>query len=484
MRASQAPEGVGDILVAARDAQPTWAAAGVRARLALLKRARHLIAERADDLVAAVEELRERPPGQTLTAEVIPLADAVRFLERRAAGLLAPRKLGPGGRPLWLTGLRSEVRREPHGVVLIIAPSNYPLLLPGVQALQALAAANAVVVKPAPGGAPTMAALADLLVEAGLDPSLCRVLPDTVEAGQAAVAAGPDKVVLTGSVPTGRAVLSQLAEQVVPATVELSGCDAVFVREDADLDMAVHAVAFGLTLNGGATCISPRRVFVPKGMAEEFIDRLLETLKDAPQSEIAPAVTRTLGPLLDEALKGGARLATGRIEPPKVYGPVVLADARASMDLLKEDIFAPVVSVVPVAGDEEALEADELCPYALGASVFGAEPGACELAGRIDAGVVVVNDMIAPTADPRVPFGGRRRSGYGVTRGAEGLLEMTRPKVILVRRGDWRPHYGAPDDATRRLARSYLQAAHGRGVWRRLRSVVRTLCAMVRMPRR
>jgi hypothetical protein len=153
------------------------------------------------------------------------------------------------------------------------------------------------------------------------------------------------------------------------------------------------------------------------------------------------------------------------------------------MGLLREDIFAPVVSIVPVAGDEEALENDRLCPYALGASVFGADRGARRLAARIEAGVVVVNDMIAPTADPRVPFGGRRRSGYGVTRGAEGLLAMTRVKVLLVRRGRWRPHYDAPVEATGRLGECYLNAAHARGVWARVRSAVGMLATMARMRR-
>jgi acyl-CoA reductase-like NAD-dependent aldehyde dehydrogenase len=470
-------------MAAARHGQAAWAATEVRERLRLLKRVRALIAERAEQLVLAVDQARERPPGETLVAEVLPLADAVRFLERRAEGLLRPRKHGRHGRPFWLTGVRAEVRREAHGVVVVIGPSNYPLLLPGVQALQALAAGNAVLVKPAEGGGPAMRALAELLSAAGLDPALFCVLPETVEAGRAVVASGPDKVVLTGSALTGSAVLGELAKQIVPATVELSGCDAVFVREDADLAMAIRAVAFGLTLNGGATCISPRRVFVPRRLAEEFTAGLVAVLERAPQQEMRAAVTRTLGPLLDEALQSGARLAAGRIEAPRLYGPVVVAGAGASMGLLKEDVFAPLVSIVSVSGDEEALRADDMCPYALGASVFGAEPGAQALARRIDAGVVVVNDMIAPTADPRVPFGGRHRSGYGVTRGAEGLLEMTRPKVILVRRGGWRPHYDASGHETRDLARRYLVAAHGRGLWRRLRSAAGMLAAMVR-PRR
>jgi acyl-CoA reductase-like NAD-dependent aldehyde dehydrogenase len=471
-------------MAAARDAQPAWAAAGIRERLLVLKRARHLVAERADELVEAAEESLSRRPGETLTAEIVPLADAIKFLERRAARLLAPRRLGRRGRPAWLTGLRSKVRREPHGVVLILAPSNYPLLLPGVQALQALAAGNAVLVKPAPRRGRAMSALAAVLGEAGLEPALFQVLPDTVKAGQAALAAGPDKVVLTGSAHTGRAVLSALADQVIPATVELSGCDAVFVREDADIEAVTQALAFGLTLNEGATCISPRRVFVPAPTADELIEKLTAALSAVPACEFGPAVTRVAGPLLKEAIDQGARLAAGRLEPPRLFGPLVVANALPSMRLLQEDVFAPVLSVVAVADDANALKADAQCPYALGATVFGEESGARALAERVDAGVVVVNDMIVPTADPRAPFGGRRLSGYGVTRGAEGLLEMTRTKVILVRRGTWRPHYGPPDEATAELAQRYLEAAHGRGWWPRLGATAGMMRAMLGLRRR
>jgi acyl-CoA reductase-like NAD-dependent aldehyde dehydrogenase len=434
----------------------------------VLRRVRHLIAQRADELAATVDASRVRAPGETLSAEVIPLADACRFLEKNAARLLAARRLGRRGRPAWLTGLKGDVRREPFGLVLVIGPANYPLFLPGVQALQALAAGNAVVLKPAAGGLAAARALADAMADAGLDEALFQVLADSVEAGRAAVAAGPDKVALTGSARTGSAVLEALAEQVVPATVELSGCDAVFVRDDADLDMVVPAVVFGLVLNGGCTCIAPRRVFAPPVLAGQLAERLAAAARELPAVAFPPDTTRALGPLLEEALSHGARIVAGDVRPPRITGPIILSHAAAGMALLKEDVFAPLVSIVPVADDEQALQADAECPYALGAAVFGEESGALELAARVNAGVVVVNDMIVPTADPRVPFGGRDRSGYGVTRGPEGLLEMTRPKAVLVRKGRWRPHLSRADESVAGLARDYLRAAHGASLGARI----------------
>lgn len=144
------------------------------------------------------------------------------------------------------------------------------------------------------------------------------------------------------------------------------------------------------------------------------------------------------------------------------------------MPLLKEDVFGPVLSLVPVSNVEEALHAAGQCPHALGATIFGDEQQARTLAGRVRAVVVVVNDVIVPTADPRLPFGGRGRSGYGVTRGAEGLLEMTVLKVIAVRRGRTRWHLSQPEFTDEELVRRYIEAAHGAtwkqccGAWCRL----------------
>ncbi len=150
------------------------------------------------------------------------------------------------------------------------------------------------------------------------------------------------------------------------------------------------------------------------------------------------------------------------------------------MPLLREDVFVPVVALVPVRNDADALEADARCPYALGATIFGAEPGAAALARRVRAGVVVVNDVIVPTADPRLPFGGRGLSGFGVTRGAEGLLEMTAVKAVCTRHGRRRPHLEPLRAGDEGMVLAYLRAVHGRrlrdtaaGWWTLLRELVR-----------
>jgi acyl-CoA reductase-like NAD-dependent aldehyde dehydrogenase len=316
-----------------------------------------------------------------------------------------------------------------------------------------------------------MRALAQMLRASGLDPCLFRVLPEPASAAKQAIEAGVDKVVLTGSAGTGRAVLADLAPRLVPAAMELSGCDAVFVLDDADLGLTARAVIFALCLNDGATCIAPHRLFVSPRVAGRLEGRLAGLAAQAPPLEVPAERAEYAARLVAEAVAQGARVVAGRAEPDDISSPVILGDATPQMRLLQEDVFAPVLSIVPVESTEAALRADEHCPYALGASVFGGRRAAARLAERIRAGCVVVNDIVVPTADPRVAFGGRDRSGFGVTRGAEGLLEMTAVKSVVVQRSGWHPHLRGGFEEAEDLLRLYLAAAHGRSLARRLRAL-------------
>ncbi|MCX7914693.1 MAG: aldehyde dehydrogenase family protein [Verrucomicrobiae bacterium] len=365
-----------------------------------LRAVRGLIAQRAERLA----ELTGLPRAEALVSHVLPLADACRFLERQAHRILAPRRLSSVGRPLWLWDVELTVYREPFGTVLIIAPSNNRLFLPAVQTLQALAAGNSVLLKPGRGGQPAAEAWAQLLYDAGLPAYRLRVLDESVETARL----GADLVVFTGSAETGRRVLSELADDLTPAIMELSGHDAVFVRADADVDLVVRALVFGAQLGGGAVCMRPRRIYAHEA--------------------IVPKLTQKLGPLAEN---GGWTIES-------------------------------------VRDDDDALHRAAQCPYALGASVFGREPGASALARRVPAGAVTVNDIIVPTADPRFPFGGWRHSGFGVTRGAEGLLAMTRMRVVATRRGRARLHLEPQRFEDGELFNAWIQLAHGRDVGKRV----------------
>ncbi len=461
-------------MTSARSAQARWARSSVAHRVDLLRELRRQISVHGCRLAETSASGRARPMLESLTAEVLPLAEACRFLEREAGKILAARRLGIRGRPLWLAGVRSKIHRDPVGVVLIVGPGNYPLFLPGVQLIQALIAGNAVLLKPGTGGAAAACALVELIVRAGFDPHLVTVLPETTEAVHAAIAARPDKVLFTGSAATGKKILAQLAPHLIPATMELSGSDPVIIRADADLELVVKALTFGLTLNGGATCMAPKRVFVARSIATELEGRLADSFCSRRESEshgwsesqrrLTTTAADTLRLLLEEALAGGAHFIAGTMHADgSITVPLVLGGVSASAQLLHADVFSPVLALITVANDDEAVRGSNDSRFALGASIFTRnESMARGLAGRLNSGTVTINDLIVPTADARLPFGGRGHSGFGVTRGAEGLLELTTPKVVSVNRRTFRPAFDPPHSGDGQMFESYLRLTHGR----------------------
>ncbi len=481
-----------------------------------------------------------RSQSDTLIAEVLPLLDAIRFLERNAQRLLSPRKLGARHRPFWLTGIQSELHHDPIGHILVIGPANFPLFLPGVQTAQALAAGNSVTWKPGAGGEKVARLFAHVLREAGLPRGILHVTDDTVEAAQTALhprdpAHRPDKVVFTGSATTGRKLLHTLADTLTPATLELSGVDAVIVLPSADLPLAAKAVAFGLRLNGAEVCMSPRRLVAIPETLNKLRPLLQAELAKLPPVSLRAQTAETLQILLTEAQSQGAQIlplsipidlsprperreverlaslpgapspsgiwegapptpaafandpgwpfpsnAKGRVPATEAPGnqqtrPLLLDHANATMAITRTDLFAPILSLIEAPTILHIPDLANNNPYALTAAIFGNPREAQTLATQLRVGTVLINDLIAPTADPRTPFGGRGQSGFGLTRGAEGLLEMTASKTILRRAKGTSLHYDPLRDHDLPLFAGLIGTLHAgslRHRWHALRNLI------------
>jgi aldehyde dehydrogenase (NAD+) len=404
----------------ARLAQQRWQKTDLHARLRIVRQLRSELARSAHSLLDAFSPELRAQPAERLASEIIPLAEAGRFLEESAECILSPVRIARKRSPFWLRGIEIEEQRDPLGIVFIIGPANYPLFLPGVQILQALVAGNAVLAKPGSGGLQVLTALQELFRRAGLPQDLLFVLEEDVSLVRAVIEIGVDKVVLTGSVKAGSALYRLVADELTPLILELSGSDPVFVLKGADLDRAVDAIAFGMRWNDGRTCIAPRRIFVAECEAELF------------------------GTLLE----------------------MKCPDAAASLPTTR------------FREEEDALKLASQSHYALGASVFGERKAARAFAKKVRAGLVVVNDMILPTADPRVAFGGRDQSGFGKTRGAEGLREMTIAKAVVVQRSKRLRHIEPLPPNAVDLFGAYASFAHA-AHWRaRLRAARHLLSAM------
>jgi len=462
-------------------AQKSWARTSWEQRRTILLDFRHRMAAQAQQLAETIPSSLARNHADSLAAEILTLLDACKFLEQEAEEILQPVRPGKYRLPIWLRGIHSEVLRDPLGVVLLLSPSNYPLFLPGVQTLQALVAGNACIWKPAEGCAEVAHAMRQCLLDAGLPPELLWVTGTSVETAQELLHAEVDKVFLTGSTKTAQSVLQQLAPSLTPAVMELSGCDAVFVLHGADLKQVTAALAFGMRLNGSATCMAPRRVFVPRALAKDLELELTHVLPTVSAVRLQPSIESLLTMLVEEAQLRGARLVLDGREDNGFFRPTLLADVDSAMKVARSDTFAPVLSLMLYDSAEAAIAAHESCPFALTAAIFGPERQALAWSQHIQAGAIFINDLIAPTADPRVPFGGRRASGYGVTRGREGLLEMTAPKVVIAQRSRYRWHYEKTGPFHAEMFTGIIGGLHGDGWRNRARSWVQVVRAAVKI---
>ncbi len=485
-------------LAAARTAQESWARVSVRDRLRSVRNLRALLVSRADDICAAELADVNRSTTDVVSTDLLPTAAALKFLEKRAAKLLAPKRISWWDQPTWLMGNRDAIHHRPWGAVGVIGTWNYPVYLNVVQIAQALVAGNAVLWKPSELVPRTSDITRELFRAAGFPTELLQMLPATREAGPRLAETDVDHVVFTGSDAVGRKLASRLGERLIPSTLELSGCDAMFVLPDADLRMAARAAWFGLTLNRGQTCIAVRRIFVPRDKLDAFTAALAPLVRSVPLPLVMEAQKAQAMRLLEDATSRGATiLSNPSPQPPPLSGkgekedsvltppprsgegaggrgsspslaPTFLVNVPADAALCREACFSPVAGIIPYDTIDNAVSLAKQSPFGLSASVFTADPDkAQELAALIPSGSVVVNDVMAPTAHPAAPFGGRGASGWGVTQGADGLLAMTVPQVVTVHKGTFRPHFDEaanPDPATSEIIRGLLTWTHARGL--------------------
>jgi acyl-CoA reductase-like NAD-dependent aldehyde dehydrogenase len=485
---STIPSGLVERLAHCREQQAVWARRSVPVRLHPARAFRRLLVSECDSLCDAVARDLGKTAEETLAGDVLPLAAACRFLEKQAQRLLRPRRVPLSQRPLWLWGQTDRVHRRPRGVIGLIGTWNYPLLLNGVPLLQALTAGNGVVWKPSEVAPASAAALLGLLQRAGYPAGLVQLLEASREAGKELAEAEVDHVAFTGSSATGRVLAATLGPRLVSSTLELSGCDAMFVLDDADVNLAARAAWFGATMNCGQTCLATRRALVHRSIYPAFVAALQPLAAAAPPVRLALRKQITQAEVLVRAaVEDGARmLAMPGASAPKngsdVVPPRVVLDARPEMAVCREASFAPLLAVLPFDTLDEAVQMDAHCLYALGVSIFTAHPArALDLAPRLRAGMVAVNDVIVSTGHPATPFGGRGASGWGVTQGAEGLLELTVPQVVSVRTGKYRPHYdmalGSKVEQADML-RAFLDIEHGSTLLRRCGGILRLARAL------
>jgi succinate-semialdehyde dehydrogenase/glutarate-semialdehyde dehydrogenase len=470
---------------AARLAQAEWSRRSLRERAAVLDRVRRLVAERAERIAALVRAETGKVKGEALFETAIS-CDYLGYLVRTAPGVLMSRLAGSG----WLSHRKARVVYEPFGVVGAITPWNYPFAISVSSVGTALAAGNAVVLKPSEYTPGTGQIVGELFTEAvGLE-HLVGVATGDGSTGAALIEAGVDKIAFTGSAETGKKVMASASASLTPVVLELGGKDAMIVCADADIERAARGAVWGAFYGCGQVCMSVERAYVVDAIYDDFVRAVVAEARRVRTSDEAEAMVGSLiAPFQLERVDGhvraaqsqGARVLLGGRSikgPGYFYEPTVMVDVDHGMALMRDETFGPVLPIMRVKDDDEAVRLANDSPFGLDASVWTKSPDrARQIAGQLRVGAVVINDHLINYAIPDLPFGGTGHSGFGRVHGLEGLREFVRPKAWVEDRLSLRrePYWFEEGGSGEGLVKSLLEFRHGRGFFRRLGAAWRML---------
>lgn len=432
----------------ARVAQREWASLTFRERGRIVMSARQIILEEMDEIARLISRECGKPVAEALSMELAPTLDLMQYFARRTKRLLRPQKIDIG--QYGLLGRSSKIIYRPLGVVGIISPWNFPWAIPLGEVVMALMAGNAVVLKPSELTTLTGLKIGEVFKRAALPDGLLEVVAGDGQTGAALVEAGVDKIMFTGSVATGKRVGEAAARQLIPAVLELGGKDPMIVLEDADLEVAASAAVWGAFCNSGQACASVERCYVHESIAPQFIESVVKKTRALKQSTGTDEGTdigsmsseRQLSIVaehVEEALAHGARALTGGRRAPELdgpfYEPTVLADVTAEMTVMREETFGPVLPLMTFKTEEEAIRLANDSQFGLTASVWTKDVRRGKrIAERIEAGTVMVNEVLYTHGVAQTPWGGMKQSGLGRTHGRLGLLELVAPQHIHVNR--------------------------------------------------
>ena len=428
----------------ARTAQRDWGALPVRERARRVLAFRAELVARAEEVIDAIVRESGKTRSEALGMEVMLIADLTSYFTKRAEKILAPRPI-----PLHLLKhRRSYIHYEPRGVVAIIAPWNFPFSIPVGETLMALIAGNAVVLKPSEITTAIALKAKELHDACGLPRDLFQVVPGRGPTGAALIDAGVDQVLFTGSVATGRKVAADCGERLIPCTLELGGKAPAVVCADADMERTANALVWGAFAHNGQVCASVERAYVHEAVHKELVDKIVEKTRalrlGAPTDEVdvgAMTWERQVDVVEDrvrQAEAAGARIAVGgkrRPGPGLGYEPTVLLDCKQDMDVMRKEIFGPVLPIVRVRSEEVAVALANDSHLGLLAYVFTRDrKKGARLAERIEAGTVMVNDVLNTYGAPETPWAGLKQSGIGRTHSDDGLRDLCQTRHVNVDR--------------------------------------------------
>ena len=432
---------VQQIVQRARIAQRSWGARSVEERAERIAKLGEKLVARADELVDLLMREAGKPRNEALAHEVLTTVDLCHYYTRNASRILADR-------PIELHLLkhrRSYLTHVPMGVIGVISPWNFPLVIPMGSVIEALIAGNAVVVKPSEVTPLIMMKARDIALDAGIPGDLFQVITGDGRTGAALIDAGIQKMIFTGAVSTGRRVGARCGEKLVPCVLELGGKAPLLALEDCDIELTARAIVNGGFANSGQVCISVERVLAHEAVHDRLVDRVVEMTRKLRQGDpcegevdvgaiIFPKQIDIAEAHIRDAVSKGAVVATGGQRKPlagNYFEPTVLTNCSNDMTVMRDEIFGPIVPIMKVHDDEEAIRIANDSHLGLNAYVFSRDTTRARRIGeRIEAGTVMVNDVLSAYGAIEAPFGGIKDSGYGRVHSDESLRAMTYARHI------------------------------------------------------
>jgi acyl-CoA reductase-like NAD-dependent aldehyde dehydrogenase len=484
------PAEVARVVAQARKAQTSWQSTGFPERAKLLYRLRDLLLDEQEKLADVLTRETGRPRAEAYGNELFYLCDAIGSWAKKSAGYLKPQTIRPHF--LLMKAKKVVCTYSPRGVIGIISPWNFPLTLTLGEAIPALMAGNAVVIKPSELTPLSALFGVDIVAKAGFPKNLLQVVVGFGDTAEALID-HVDMIAFTGSAATGKRVMQRAAERLTPVSLELGGKDPMVILRDADLERAAGACVWGALMNCGQACTSIERVYVEAPVYQPFVDQVVakvrairqglsETVVDVGSMTSEAQLTKIEAQIHDAVARGAKVLAGGRRNPNFAglyYEPTVLVDVNHTMSIMREETFGPVIPIMKVENAEEALRLANDSPYGLGSSVFSRDKSAgWQIAEQMQSGSVCINDALINYIIPDAPMGGMKDSGFGFRHGPEGIRQYCHRKTIVSDRFGLKaefPWYPASEKKARQIRHLlYLLCRSG---WRNKIRALRGLAA-------
>lgn len=430
----------------ARNIQPSIEALTAKERIEYVMKIKDYVIANRESLIDRIVAETGKSRFDAFTSEIFEICDVIEIFKKKALGLLKDQKVPT---PLVLMGKKSYVIPQPLGVILVITPWNYPLYQTMIPSIFAFLAGNAVVVKPSEV-TPLRGVVEEILEKSGFLKDAIQIVYGGKETGSMLIDSRPDKIHFTGSCATGRKIMEHASRYLIPVDLELGGKDASIVFDDVDIDRTANGILWGAFTTTGQSCTSIERLYVHQSIYDKLLNeivRLTQQLKtvssedDLQKTNVdVGAVTasfqlRIIEEHVRDAIEKGAEILCGgkRIEGTQTFMPTVLVNVNHSMKIMTEETFGPVLPIMPFQTEEEVIHWANDSPYGLGGSVWSKDlKRADRVARAMKTGNVSINSHMITEANPHLPFGGVKESGFGRYKGDFGIWTFCNMKSVLV----------------------------------------------------